>query len=101
MIDYYRYSVPDRCNNGLWAQPNGDIAIQITGIREGEKLYEELFYDPDKALRTRHPKILCAEKRGTKAQDIPCRLLQMQQMINSNDVDGARSLLFEYISNSN
>ena len=23
--------------------PNGDIAIQITGIREGEKLYEELF----------------------------------------------------------
>lgn len=79
---------------------DGDIAIKITGIREGEKLYEELFYDPDKALRTRHPKILRAEKSGTKGNEIPHRLPQMQQLINSNDVDGARSLLFEYIDQS-
>ncbi|HWD12918.1 nucleoside-diphosphate sugar epimerase/dehydratase [Pseudochrobactrum sp. sp1633] len=78
--------------------PDGDIAIRVTGIREGEKLYEELFYDPDKAQRTRHPKILCAEKRGTKADEIPQRLPQMQRFLDSNDSAGARSLLFDYIS---
>lgn len=77
--------------------PDGDITIRVTGIREGEKLYEELFYDPDKALRTRHPKILCAEKRGTKADEIPQRLPQMQQFLDDNDAEGAKALLFDYI----
>lgn len=77
--------------------PAGDIAIRVTGIREGEKLYEELFYDPDKALRTRHPKILCAEKRGQKSDEIPQRLPQMQKFIDNNDVAGAKELLFGYI----
>ncbi|MDR0253426.1 MAG: polysaccharide biosynthesis protein [Brucellaceae bacterium] len=77
--------------------PDGDIAIRVTGIREGEKLYEELFYDPDKALRTRHPKILCAEKRGHKSDEIPQRLPQMQKLIDNNDAAGAKDLLFDYI----
>ncbi|WOC15288.1 polysaccharide biosynthesis protein [Pseudochrobactrum sp. MP213Fo] len=77
--------------------PEGDIAICVTGIREGEKMYEELFYDPDKALHTRHPKILCAQKSGTRADQIPQRLLQMQQLIAANDAEGARALLFDYI----
>lgn len=77
--------------------PEGDIAIRVTGIREGEKMYEELFYDPDKALHTRHPKILCAQKSGTRADQIPQRLLQMQQLIAANDAEGARALLFDYI----
>ncbi|NKC50220.1 polysaccharide biosynthesis protein [Ochrobactrum cytisi] len=38
--------------------PHGDIAIETTGIREGEKMYEELFYDPAQAKPTRHPKIM-------------------------------------------
>lgn len=78
--------------------PDGDIVIQVTGIREGEKLYEELFYDPDKALRTKHPKILCAEKRGTKADEIPQRIPQMQHLLDNNDHVAARALLFDYIS---
>lgn len=37
--------------------PGRDIRIKYTGIRKGEKLYEELFYDPQRADRTAHPKI--------------------------------------------
>ncbi len=77
--------------------PDGDIAIRITGIRDGEKLYEELFYDPDKALRTRHPKILCAEKTDVKAAEIPRRLQELQALIDRNDVEDARKLLFSFI----
>lgn len=37
--------------------PGQDIRIEYTGIREGEKLFEELFYDPEHVERTVHPKI--------------------------------------------
>ena len=37
--------------------PNGDIEIIYTGLRPGEKLYEELFIDEDAAEKTEHPHI--------------------------------------------
>lgn len=77
--------------------PEGDIAIKVIGVRDGEKLFEELFYDPDKAMRTQHPKIFCAGKRSTKARNISQKLSQLQQYIESNDVISARKLLFDCI----
>ena len=37
-----------------------DIEIRYTGIRPGEKLYEELFFGAEQAMPTRHPKVLRA-----------------------------------------
>ena len=45
----------------------GDIEIVFTGVRPGEKLYEELFFGPDDAEPTSHPKILKA--RDAKLSD--------------------------------
>jgi FlaA1/EpsC-like NDP-sugar epimerase len=42
-----------------------DIEIEYTGVRPGEKLYEELFFGPNDAAPTQHPKILKA--RDTSA----------------------------------
>ena len=39
--------------------PDGDIEIEFTGLRPGEKLYEELLVGAD-AEGTEHPKIMCA-----------------------------------------
>ena len=50
------------------AHPNGDIAIQLTGLRPGEKLYEELFIG-DAVAGTRHPRIMKAQEDAlTKAE---------------------------------
>jgi len=37
-----------------------DVEIRFIGVRPGEKLYEELFFDAEHATPTGHPKVLCA-----------------------------------------
>ena len=41
-----------------------DIEIRFSGTRPGEKLFEELFFDPENAVRTTHPKILCVREQS-------------------------------------
>ncbi len=43
--------------------PNQDIRIEITGLRPGEKLYEEVLADDENNLPTHHPKILRARQK--------------------------------------
>jgi len=45
-------------------KPDEDIEIKYTGLRPGEKLYEELFHDTEKLDGTTHPKILLANSRS-------------------------------------
>jgi len=44
-------------------EPGKDIEIKITGLRPGEKLFEELLADTETTLPTHHPKILIAKTR--------------------------------------
>jgi FlaA1/EpsC-like NDP-sugar epimerase len=43
-------------------EPHKDVSIEITGLRPGEKIFEELLIDCDAALPTTHPKIFCARE---------------------------------------
>jgi FlaA1/EpsC-like NDP-sugar epimerase len=43
--------------------PENTIEIRETGMRLGEKLYEELYFESEKAIRTSHPKLRCAAHR--------------------------------------
>jgi FlaA1/EpsC-like NDP-sugar epimerase len=45
-------------------KPGEDIEIVYTGLRPGEKLYEELFHESEKLAGTTHPKILLANSRS-------------------------------------
>lgn len=78
--------------------PNGDIGIEVTGIREGEKMYEELFYDPSQAQTTRHPKIMRAPKGNKAAVNVPESLQRLQEAMESGDVDAVRKILFSVIA---
>jgi len=44
--------------------PGKDIEIKITGLRPGEKISEELFFENEKIKPTRHPKIMLAQSNG-------------------------------------
>ncbi len=46
-------------------EPGRDIDLVYTGLRPGEKLYEEVFFAGDEVRATGHPKILVAEVGGT------------------------------------
>ena len=58
-----------------------DIEIQFTGMRPGEKLYEELHVMGEKHLPTRHPKIMVAEKVGRDLQDVREAIGRLQRIV--------------------
>jgi FlaA1/EpsC-like NDP-sugar epimerase len=71
----------------------GDIAVEITGLRPGEKLYEELLIDNDSLLGTPHPKILRAEETMLSQIEIASVLREIQASLTANDVDRLRELI--------
>jgi FlaA1/EpsC-like NDP-sugar epimerase len=65
-----------------------DIDIEITGLRPGEKLYEELLIDTDKARPTSHPKIFCANEHFLAWDKLQIKLEQLLNSIQLNDRQG-------------
>lgn len=78
--------------------PDSGIAIEVIGIRPGEKLYEELFYDRDNAKQTRHPKILRADSAAIARYDMMTSLRDLEAAIAAEDDAKAKRLLFALIN---
>ncbi|WP_417307908.1 polysaccharide biosynthesis protein [Devosia sp.] len=74
--------------------PDGDIEIVESGARRGEKLTEELFFDPAQATRTSQPKILRAVLKQDAASELPMALVQLRAALESNDEEKVRERLF-------
>jgi FlaA1/EpsC-like NDP-sugar epimerase len=77
--------------------PDGDIEIQITGLRPGEKLYEELLLD-DNAQATSHPRIKKALDEAKPWSELEQRLDALQAALAVNDVERVRSMLLDLVS---
>ncbi|MGH6859427.1 MAG: polysaccharide biosynthesis protein [Phyllobacterium sp.] len=77
------------------SHPEGDIGIVTIGIRDGEKLHEELFYDPSGVSPTRHSKILQARRRINSLDHLPGAIAELSSRIGRQDADAVRELLFE------
>jgi FlaA1/EpsC-like NDP-sugar epimerase len=80
--------------------PDGDIEISVQGIRPGEKLYEELFYDESQAIRTKQPKILKAKMTRRSNLDFDGHLASLRAAVEAEDEAEVRRILFDVIERS-
>ena len=76
--------------------PDGDIEIEYSGLRPGEKLYEELLIG-DNATGTSHPRILRAEEESYSWNEIQTYLERLEQAIGRLDCEEVRQLLVEVV----
>ncbi|MEN6459653.1 MAG: nucleoside-diphosphate sugar epimerase/dehydratase [Thermoguttaceae bacterium] len=56
-----------------------DVAIQFTGLRPGEKLYEELHIAGEQRLPTTHPKIIVATHRPPRVGDVRRAIAELEE----------------------
>ncbi|MBM5826440.1 MAG: polysaccharide biosynthesis protein [Cyanobacteria bacterium M_surface_10_m2_119] len=76
--------------------PDGDIEIVCTGLRPGEKLYEELLIDAE-SEPTQHPLIYRASERSIPPDQLWPLLERMEQALSRHDVPAALALLAELV----
>lgn len=72
--------------------PEGDIEIQFTGLRPGEKMYEELLIG-DNTLPTSHSRIMRAAEHALRWDELEPLLFELEAAIKAENSDAIRSLL--------
>jgi len=81
-----------------------DIEIKVTGLRPGEKLYEELLANEENTMPTHHPQILKAKVRtydfDSISKDISELTAMFESQINDNIVSKMKNIVPEFISNN-
>lgn len=73
-------------------RPDGDISIEVTGLRPGEKLYEELLIGHD-AQGTEHPRIMMAQERWLSWEQLRPMLKSLDEACHHFDYQQVRDIL--------
>ena len=77
--------------------PAGDIEINFTGLRPGEKLYEELLIG-DNVSKTTHPGIMRAEEQTISWTELNKMLSSLEDATNNDDFEQVRCILKKAVS---
>jgi FlaA1/EpsC-like NDP-sugar epimerase len=73
--------------------PEGDIEIAITGLRPGEKLYEELLIASSNAEGTAHAKIMKGDEPWLEEEVLTALIEQLRMALDARDEKAVRKLL--------
>lgn len=90
LIEASGYTVRDEMH------PEGDIEIQVTGLRPGEKLHEELLIGKG-LMTTPHPKILRAQEAGLSEIEVASALRSLRQSVATGNEAGARAVVSRWV----
>ena len=77
--------------------PDGDIQIRFTGLRPGEKLYEELLIGDD-VVQSEHPRIMQAKEEMLSLEDIELIISKVIEFRGKQDDGGIKQILVKYIN---
>lgn len=83
--------------------PEVDIQIKITGLRPGEKLYEEVLSDKESTLPTHHPQILIGKVRNIEENTlakVEALIVNANNQENEEAVKMMKKIVPEFLSNN-
>lgn len=96
------YDLATRMISLAGLRPNVDIQIVETGLRPGEKLYEELLNDKELTMATTHRKIMIAKVRTYEYEDIEHHIDKLKGLLEDDNlhdiVSEMKHIVPEYIS---
>ena len=78
-------------------KPDEDIAIEFSGIRPGEKLFEELSFDSENATKTRHPKIFVGTFRPYAWDAVERGLARLHALSEGSAANAIRAAFQELV----
>jgi FlaA1/EpsC-like NDP-sugar epimerase len=85
-------------------EPYSEIAIEFSGLRPGEKLYEELLGSEETTIATHHPKIMVAKVKAGEYEDLKNSFDAVRSRANEMQpielVKFLKSMVPDYISNN-
>ncbi|MDK3074531.1 nucleoside-diphosphate sugar epimerase/dehydratase [Sedimentitalea sp. JM2-8] len=76
--------------------PDGDIEIEIIGLRPGEKIEEELTLNSE-LIGTRYPKIFCAREGALSEIEVAAVIRGLRQALVDGDDDAARAVITRWV----
>ena len=91
MIDLSGLTLRDERN------PDGDIEIEVIGLRPGEKLYEELLIGGD-PQQTPHPRVMRAQESFLPWRQLEGDLRTLEMILNVNDISAIRRMMETLVS---
>jgi len=78
-------------------EPGKDIQIVYTGLRPGEKLYEELLHESEGLQPTSHEKLLLARSRQVEWRWLVEKMTCLQQAASSRNINKLRKCLQDVV----
>jgi FlaA1/EpsC-like NDP-sugar epimerase len=77
--------------------PGQDVQIVYTGLREGEKLFEELFHEHESYQQTKHQKIFLAQHRAVNFDELSQALLQGESACKRYNAEELKEILARFV----
>ncbi len=78
-------------------EPNVDIKIEISGLRPGEKLYEELLMSEEGLTNTIHNKIYIGKPTFTSMQELESKLNELQGLLSADNIEEVKNKMEQIV----